>query len=83
MSKSTSTIREAWLSYMDEIVPKDAPSTQLQESKRAFVAGAFHVLNVLTAIGDDSVTEDEGVTVIEQLHQECETFVKDVLEGRA
>ena len=77
------SINELWISYMDEVLPKDAPAVQIQESKRAFVAGARGVIGILLAIGDDSVSEEQGVDIIEALHQECRAFVKDVLEGRA
>ena len=76
-------IQEAWTSYMDEVIPKDAPTIQIQELKRAFVAGAKAILEIVTQIGEDDITEDQGVEILESIHEECRTFVKDVLEGRA
>lgn len=77
------TINELWVSYMDQVIPKDAPTIQIQEGKRAFVAGAKAVLGIVTAIGEDDVSEDQGIDILEALHIECRTFVEDVLSGRA
>jgi hypothetical protein len=77
------TIAEAWVSYMDDVIPKDAPAVQIQESKRAFFGGAALVLQFALALGDDDVSEDEGVELLESLRRECEAFKNDVLEGRS
>lgn len=76
-------IAEAFVSYMDDVIPKGAPPIQIQESKRAFFAGAKMVIEFVIAISDDSVTEDAGVEMLESLHRECEAFKKDVLAGRS
>lgn len=77
------SIHRVWLSYMDEVIPAAAPAEQIAECKRAFVAGAKAVLAIVTRLGDDEFSEDEGVLVLMALHRECQAFVQDVLEGRA
>jgi hypothetical protein len=77
------TIAQMWLAYLDDVVPKGAPQVQLQETKRAFYAGVKAALGILTEIGDDTISEDQGVAIIEAMHEECRAFINDVLEGRA
>lgn len=77
------TIQAMWVSYMDEVIPKGASPVQIQECKRAFVAGAKAVLGIVVAIGEDDVSEEQGVEILEGLQGECRAFVADVLEGRA
>ena len=75
------TIQAAWQSYQDQVVPKDAPKTQITETRRAFYAGCQTILGITYAIGDDSISEDAGVQMIETLHQECELFLKGIRNG--
>jgi hypothetical protein len=78
------TIGDLWLSYLDQVIPVGAPLVQIQESKRAFYAAAGLVLDLLmSGIGDDTVSEEDGVAYLESLHQEVRAFVGDVVNGRA
>lgn len=77
------SIGAAWESYRREVVPGDAPAVQVQECRRAFYAGAKATLGVLLVIGDDAVGEDDGVAIIEALHEESRAFMRDVLQGLA
>lgn len=63
---------------MQAVVPAGAPAVQLTESKRAFFAGAAAAFGVFVAIGDDAVSEDEGVNRLEELSQEMDAFVATV-----
>lgn len=74
----TPRIQQAWDSYLQAVVPVGAPAVQLTECKRAFFAGAAAAFDVFTAIGDDAVSEDEGVTRLEELSQEMQAFVATV-----
>jgi hypothetical protein len=77
------TVAAFWERYRREVLPVTAPAIQVQECRRAFYAGVKAMLAVLLEIGDDAVSEDEGVELIERLHEECRVLVADVLEGRA
>ncbi len=65
------TIRESWASYMDDVIPKDAPTVQIQECKRAFVGGVQALLAIVLEIGDDHVSEDAAVKALEGISDEC------------
>lgn len=82
MREPLPSIRDAWQSYREHVLPPDAPSVQVQECRRAFYAGAHSVLCVVTAIGDDSVSEDQGLDTLTALHEENDRFLADVKAGR-
>lgn len=77
------TIREGMTTYIVEAGITGASSVQLRETRRAFYAGAHHVLATLFDLGDDAVSEDAGAAVLEALTQECRNFAVDVKNGRA
>ena len=74
----TPRIQQAWESYLQAVVPTAAPAVQITECKRAFFAGAAAAFAVFTAIGDDAVSEDEGVSRLEDLQFEMDAFVAAV-----
>jgi hypothetical protein len=76
------TVDETWLTYMDQVIPRDAPQVQIQECKRAFYAGAAAMFYNSAAIGNDDVTEDRAVAHLEQVGAELKRFSADVEAGR-
>ena len=82
-TKAAEPIATAWVSYMDEVIPHNAPPVQIQECKRAFYAGAQALLTLVTDLGEDNVSEDAGVLLLEAMHVEMRAFLKDVKAGRA
>lgn len=77
------TIATEWASFEGKVIPWDAGSTQRQEMRRAFYAGAQAMLGIVHEIGSDDVSEDAGIAVLKGLADEGELFVQDVLAGRA
>ena len=76
-------IASQWDSYRRDVVPARAPLIQLQETRRAFYAGAWAALQLLAAVSSDDVSEDAGAAYIESLHQECRDFVASMLRGES
>lgn len=70
-------------SYLKDVIPVDAPTVQIVESKRAFFAGAQSMMHQMLLISEDVVTEDQGVNRLEAIRLELEQFKKDVVGGRA
>lgn len=85
MPMERATLAEAWKTYREMAVSPTAGPTQVHETKKAFYAGAAVCLMVLQRIGDDDISEDLGVAIIERLHQESRAFVEAVsaLAGEA
>lgn len=47
---------------------------QVNELKKAFFAGCHTMLQIGLAIGDDAISEDQGVLIMESMHQEVRRF---------
>jgi len=71
---SAFTIAEQWDAFSALVMPKDAPTLQRLEMRRAFYAGFEAALRIQWGIGDKSISEDAGIAIIEGLHQECKLF---------
>lgn len=69
------SIESEWKEYADEVIPAGASSIQLREMKNAFYAGAACMLSFTDRIGQEDVTEEEGVKVLEELYSEVRAFV--------
>jgi hypothetical protein len=78
------TIRDGWIGYLERVIPSGASPVQVQETRRSFYAGAAHVMNLLAAVGDDpTITEDEGVKILDERAKEVENFASDIRNNRA
>lgn len=70
------TVREAWAGFSELIGLTNAGEIQKREMQKAFYAGAFFMLTEFSAIGDDEVSEREGVKRLEALRNEIVAFSK-------
>lgn len=62
------SVAEMWTGYFRQVVPPDAGSVQIEESRRAFYAGAAFMYDAATrGIGDPSVSEDEADDYLEKI----------------
>ncbi len=77
------TIVEQWADYEAKVVPRDAPSVQRKEMRRAFYAGAHAALMMLHKLAGEPISEDAGAAVLEGLHLEARAFALAVEQGRA
>lgn len=77
-----SSVAEMWEGYAAAVMPKDAPPTQVQETRRAFYAGVWALLTEFRGIGESDVPEHVGVEHLEAIKAECERFTLDVLTGK-
>ena len=76
-------IDTAWTDYSLEVLPLNATEVQRMETRRVFYAGAYAVMCAMVGIGDDSVSESDGINLMESMLQECEQFKSDVIAGKA
>lgn len=77
-------VQEAWESFAKAVLPRDCSAVQKQEMRRAFHAGAFVVLDVMSAdmSNEDHMTAgDEQILV--DLAAEQELYLADLKAGRA
>jgi len=73
-------LANAMAEYMERVLPAQAGPEQVQETRRAFYAGAFSILSIFNAMPeDDKVIEEE----IAGLAQEVKEFLEKVKRGQA
>ena len=77
------SIAQQWESFSANVLPRDAPTVQRQEMRRAFYAGAHAMLEMTSAICDPSVSEDAGVHMIHGWFEESAHFAQQVVAGSA
>ena len=78
MARKGRLVRDGWQDYAQKILPKSAPPVQRQETRRAFYAGAAHLLATMAELGEPEVDEDAGAGVLEATQHEIEAFVRTV-----
>lgn len=74
-----------WIHYRNAAIPKDASSTQLTESRRAFYAGSWALYSLLMNSLDPSTTEDtpKDLELMAKLDAEMREFKDRVTQGWA
>ena len=70
-------------SYLLLVVPAGVPPVQIQETQRAFYAGAAAAFALMNRIGEDDVPEHVGVVLLERLDRELKVFTAKVEAGKA
>lgn len=76
------TCAQQWESYVKGVMPKDAPEVQRTETRRAFYAGLFSMMNAMKRIGEPDIPEEAGVEWLDDLDREIMLFYQDVKNGR-
>ena len=77
-------IETEWMNYRNAVIPKNASSTQLQECRRAFFAGAWAYYSLLMNSlepGTDETPQD--MALMEKLDAEMREFKDRVVKGHA
>jgi hypothetical protein len=78
------TIRELWDSYARDVVPKDAPTVQRWETRRAFYAGAQATfMSIISMLDPGTEPTEADLRKMDALDQELRTFKEEVRAGRA
>lgn len=71
-------IASEWNKFEKAVMPPNAPAVQRKEMRRAFYAGVWAMFQVAKELGEDSVSEEEGVKTLEEIEAECMEFMKQV-----
>ena len=67
------TLEDCWESYLKAIIPDDAPDVQVNETRRAFYAGAVSVWSMLMA-------EDMSMETCESIQNSLDSFGMEFVE---
>ena len=71
------SIAEAYAGYCAAVGLTGAPPVQVEECRRAFVAGSYFLLTALAGyVAADTTSVDEGERYLEALKAEAETFAR-------
>ena len=73
------SLENEWNGFAKMVLPPNASAVQRAEMRKAFIAGAYTVIVNLQEIGQDHITEIEGVAHLESIKKECEEFQKQMI----
>ncbi len=74
---SQKIIDKIWQSYKRSVIPADAGRVQIEETHKAFIAGASAMFDTIATIGsNDSITEEAGFLLLESIDAEMMETVK-------
>lgn len=77
-------IGELWIDYRTHVIPKDAPDTQIKESRRAFYAGAAALFQTLVTMLDPGTeATDADLAKMDEIENELQDFGQNVKDGVA
>lgn len=71
-------MNDAWESYRDGVLPKDAPQVQVDECRKAFYAGAFSHHCITTSIGDPGISEERGLEILTAIDAEIREYAASI-----
>jgi hypothetical protein len=69
------TVKEWWESYLHDVVPANAHPSQVEETQRAFYAGA-HAIMQGVVIGVGELAEDDAEQWLQRIEAELKQFGK-------
>lgn len=77
------TIADQWATF-DRLILRSASDVQRREMRRAFYAGIHSALIFMRdTVGADDVSEDAGMALIQNWHDECLRFAQSIGNGDA
>lgn len=79
MASIFKSIAEEWQGFEATVLAKDALQIQRDEMRMAFFAGAWMVVCQTERMGEDDVSELEGMAQITALRDECREFQKEYI----
>lgn len=72
------TVFEIWSLYRTEVLYAVTNPVQIEETRRGFYAGAAAILDLLLRVSPEEVSEDQGVEMLQALHDEIKAFATDI-----
>lgn len=75
-------IEAGWVSYRHKIVPASAGAVQIEESRRAFFAGAHHLFaSIMTVLDPGAEPTESDLKRMDHINDELDAFMRDLLGG--
>ena len=72
------TIKAQWEEFKKATIPKEAGETQLQETRRAFYAGAKVLFDSFLSASENQLNDLDGAKIIEGYDNELHEFMSRI-----
>lgn len=73
-------VAEAWATYRDKVLPRSAGRVQVDETRKAFYAGAFAVLSgLMGGMSESPDVEPQDLSLVNDLEAELQAFAASVV----
>lgn len=83
-SEQFPTLERSWKQFWQKVRPAGVvPANQEREMKRAFMGGAFVLIQAMKRLGEDDVPEMIGVAYMQSIEDQCHAFYAKVKQGLA
>ena len=83
MQPAFESVAQWWDAFARATLPRNCSTVQRWEVRRAFYAGAFAMLTACANIGEDAVSEEQGIQWLEAWRKEITEFYESVKAGTA
>ncbi len=80
MNHKHADLDEAWRDYQEMVIPDNAGLTQIEETRRAFYAGAATVAGFMMNWSSMDLAPKDGAAAIDSLTAQIETFIETIPE---
>jgi hypothetical protein len=70
------SVNELWTAYAKRVLPTDAGEVQRNETRKAFYAGFWSMLEICIRLGEPDVPDAEGMATLERLHIESKAWIR-------
>lgn len=78
MSGNRKLIGKSWKGFADVVLSARTPEAQRTDMRRAFFAGSQALLDVYKRIGEDDISEEDGVEILNGIHEELIAFAASI-----
>ena len=83
MVNSNTPLKDHWESYLNEVLPKNAPEVQKVECRRAFYAGALSIwVTVISGVSEAEELTGSDLELIKILKSEFAEYLKELINKR-
>jgi hypothetical protein len=75
-------IEAGWITYLHKVVPASAGAVQIEETRRAFFAGAQHLFaSIMTILEPGSEPTENDLKRMDHIHNELQAFAASFATG--
>lgn len=72
-------IEAGWALYRHQVLPRECSQAQLDETRKAFFAGAQHLFgSIMTMLDPGTEPTDADLTRMDRIHEELAAFVRSL-----